>query len=283
LAIMLNSFEKSILNHRINDNGVIERRCTGCQKWLEENFDNFYCVNKKAINKKYTPECKECAKKRTDDNRSEKYDDYYRDYNKQLYLKDPQKFIESDRKHRLLNPEAHKLKDKKWREKHPEKCIEHAKKHRNHEITPEEWRSCLKIFGNKCAYCGLPAKKHIVTRNGKDIIMNFHKEHVDDDGYNDLRNAVPSCQSCNSSKHESSLNGWYKSRDFYNEKKYNKIIWWTTEGYKTYIEEKPPYRIIRKQNEGKKNFHWEMWSVDEKRNMIECIKVGDKRKDLLNT
>lgn len=118
-------------------------------------------------------------------------------------------------------------------------------------------------------------------RNGKYIIMKFHKEHVDEKGYNDLRNAVPSCQRCNSGKHESDLDEWYKKQEFYDETRYEKIIWWITEGYKDYIEDKPPYRITRKQNEGKKTFHWEVWSVDEYRNMIECLFTEDKKRDLL--
>lgn len=167
-----------------------------------------------------------------------------------------------------------------WSRKNPDKLKEYNKRHRIHDITEAEWRSCLKIFGNQCAYCGLPYEKHIVKRNGKYIIMNFHKDHVDDKGYNDLRNAVPACQSCNSSKHQSSLDDWYMSRDFYDEEKYNFIIWWISEGYKDFIEDKPPYRIVRRQNEGLKTFHFELWIVDEQRNMVECIKTSDKKKEL---
>jgi len=73
---------------------------------------------------------------------------------------------------------------------------------------------------------------------------------------------------------------WYRKQVFFNQGKYNKIVWWVTEGYKKYIDDKPPYRIIRKQNEGKKNFHWELWTVDELRNMVELIDIGNRKKDL---
>lgn len=267
--------------HRLNINNIVERFCIQCEEWKEENTDNFYMMNKSYPERGYQSKCKECIIKNNDKNRTEKYDDYYRDYNKELYLRNPDKFIETDRQHRLLNPEVHKLKDKKWREANPEKCREYSRQHRNHDISENEWRACLKIFKNKCAYCGLPFEQHIVQRKGKYITMKLHKDHVDDEGYNDLRNAVPSCQSCNSSKHEDSLDDWYKLRDFFTEDRYNKIIWWIEEGYKDYIEKKPPYRIIRKQNKDKKSFHWEMWSVDEMRNMIECLVVGAKKKDLI--
>jgi len=74
---------------------------------------------------------------------------------------------------------------------------------------------------------------------------------------------------------------WYKDRDFYNKERLDKIIWWLTEGYKDYIEDKPPYRIIRKHNEDKKTFHWELWTVDEYRNMIELISIRDKKKQII--
>lgn len=168
----------------------------------------------------------------------------------------------------------------KWRKTHPEKCREYSKMHRNHDITEKEWKGCLSVFNNQCVYCGLPFEKHIMKRNGKDILMRLHKDHVDDEGCNDLRNAVPSCQSCNSRKHQDSLDEWYPKQKFFTAERYNKIIWWTMEGYKEYIEEKPPYRILKEKNEDNGKFHFNLWSVDEMRNIVDIIATKDKRKDL---
>jgi 5-methylcytosine-specific restriction endonuclease McrA len=170
-----------------------------------------------------------------------------------------------------------------WLKNNPDKQKEYIKNHREHDITEKEWNSCLKIFEYRCAYCGLPQEKHIVKRNGKYIIMNFHKEHADNEGYNDLRNAVPACRSCNNKKWAFPMEEWYREQDFFSEEKLQFIIWWTTEGYKDYIEDKPPYRIVRKKNEGLTTYHWELWSVDEKRNMVECIDVKDKKGELDTT
>jgi hypothetical protein len=76
------------------------------------------------------------------------------------------------------------------------------------------------------------------------------------------------------------MDDWYSGQEFFNEERYNKIIWWITEGYKDYIEDKPPYIITRKQNDDKRTFHFELWSVDEKRNMVECVDKQNKKKDL---
>jgi len=265
--------------HRI-ENNIVERRCTSCEEWQQENVENFYLKNKSNPELGFLPECKECTIKRTNKNRSDKYDDYYRDYNKQIYLKDPEKFKERDKINVSNKPEQYKEKKKKWRQNHPEKCREYSKLHRVHDITEAEWRSCLRVFGNTCAYCGLPIEKHTFYRNGKYIIMNFHKEHVDDEGYNDLRNAVPACQHCNSSKRQYSIEEWYFKQKFFSIDRYIKIMWWINEGYKEFIGDKPPYRIVKKKNDENNKYHHELWTVDEKRNMIELIYKAVKKKDV---
>ena len=169
-----------------------------------------------------------------------------------------------------------KSKRSEWRRKNHNKIKIYSQKHRQHDITEPEWRKELEVFDHKCAYCGITEEESIKTQGQK-----LHKEHVDCNGYNDLRNAVPACRSCNSAKHEDSLDEWYTKQGFFTEERYNKIKWWINEGYKNYIENKPPYRIIRKRNEGLTTYHFQLWTVDEKRNMIECIETRPTRKELI--
>jgi len=170
---------------------------------------------------------------------------------------------------------------KEWSKNNPEKCREYTRKHRQHDITEKEWNLCLEVFGYKCAYCGMTEENSKIIHKQK-----LHKEHVDCNGYNDLRNAVPACKSCNSIKHEDSLDQWYndewynKDKQFFTKERYNKIVWWITEGYKDFIENKPPYKITKKQNKDNNKFHWELWSVDEMRNTIEVLASEVKKKDL---
>lgn len=267
-------------NHRVNKNNIVERQCTQCGEWKEEDINNFSFKNKTIPEKGFFPWCKICNTKR-------QLNKYYNDggITKQKTIDAAAiryHTVESDKEIKLKNGNRQREEgyQSNWFKNNPEKCRDYTKRHRIHDITEKEWRGCLKVFDNQCAYCGLPIEEHIVKRKGKYIIMNFHKDHVDDDGANDLRNAVPACQSCNSSKHVSSLDEWYKRQNFFDRDKYNKILWWISEGYLDYIENKPPYRIIRKQNEGLKTFHWELWSVDSLRNMIECIDIKSKKKDI---
>ena len=171
-------------------------------------------------------------------------------------------------------------KQQAWFLKNPGKHKEYTENHKEHDIYTEEWLACLKIFNNQCAYCGLPAEDHIIKRSKKYIIMELHKEHVDNEGYNDIRNGVPACRSCNSSKRKHNINKWYTKQKFFNQDKYNKILWWTTEGYKDYIVDKPPYRIVKKKNKDNNKFHHELWSVDEMRNFVEIITTEIKKEDI---
>ena len=270
----INTHALYALNHRTNDEGIVERRCTNCQEWKAETVDNFYYVNKKVINKRFTPECKECAKKRSLRDRHKDIE-LTRRRDRETYYR--RSITEEWKLYNRLKGSRQRESgyQKGWRQRNPDKVKIYASLHRYHDITSTEERSLLKVFEYKCAYCGMTEKEHKIKFEQK-----LHNDHVDTEGYNDLRNDVPACKSCNCSKWEHPFEEWYKSQKFYNEERYNKIIWWTTEGYKDYIEDKPPYRIIKKQNDRNKKFHHELWLVDEMRNMVECIDIKDKKKDL---
>lgn len=277
-------FEKKmwLKNHKINDDGVIEKFCTHCEEWKEENINNFYLMNKSKPELGFSSWCKKCVSESTGIRQKKNYDIKGRPYQQEWRNKDDNREAVNNRakQWREANPERKYEYEKDYYIKNPEKFLEYIKNHRQHDITEAEWKECLRIFNNQCAYCGLPVEMHIVKKNGKYIIMNLHKDHVDNLGYNDIRNAVPACRSCNSRKHDSDMEKWYREQVDFSEDRYNFIMWWITEGYKQIIEDKPPYKIIKKQNEDKKTFHSELWVVDEMRNMIECIDIKDKKKDL---
>lgn len=86
---------------------------------------------------------------------------------------------------------------------------------------------CKQYFNYECAYCGLPLEEHYIIYAGNLILGDFHKEHVDHFGSNDLSNCVPACKSCNSSKHDFEFNKWYNTDNHkFNIERYNKIIKW---------------------------------------------------------
>jgi HNH endonuclease len=146
----------------------------------------------------------EVAKKWGKDNRQRKTE-YEREWNKEKgkYRKDYQK---------------------NWRKNNRNKLKEYNYKRmqKDHNITKIEWESCLSFFNQSCAYCGMTE-----VDSRKIYNQRLHKEHVIHDGRNDLKNCIPACKSCNSSKREYTLNHWYNSSNpVYTREKYLHIVLW---------------------------------------------------------
>jgi 5-methylcytosine-specific restriction endonuclease McrA len=106
-------------------------------------------------------------------------------------------------------------------------------------VSDAEWESCKKYFDDSCAYCGLHISEHFNNYKGKMRWTDLHKEHVDDDGANDLSNCIPSCQSCNSQKWNFEFEEFYNTNnENYDQERYDKIIKWLNEDYKQFQQNK---------------------------------------------
>jgi len=108
---------------------------------------------------------------------------------------------------------------------------------KKHDITEMEWEECKKYFNHRCAYCGLPIEEHFKKFKGELKWFDFHKEHVDHTGNNDLSNCIPSCHRCNSSKHDLDFEYWYKEiSDNFTYERLNKIHKWLSKDYLKFKE-----------------------------------------------
>lgn len=266
--------------HKEIDN-IIYKKCSKCPEetaWKPMTEDYFYKWKYSTLDE-YHSNCIECTLK------------YRKERNKLLEVKEAQHIRRL--KYREENLEKEIEYNKNWRSENrehateytadymknnPEKQKLYAEKHRQHDISTEEWNKCLKVFNSLCAYCGI-SEKEAKERDKQ----RLHKEHVDSDGYNDLRNGVPSCRGCNDSKWKHDMETWFRKQSFFSEERLEKILWWCEEGYKDYIEEKLPYRITRSRiniEDGTYIYRHELWTVDEKRNFKECIIEGISKKDV---
>jgi hypothetical protein len=271
--------------HRI-ENGIEQKQCQDCNNWFDMNSENFNTVN--ANKDKFNHRCKKCQEI----------------YQHNSYMKNREKEIASAKEWRKNNLEKCRASERKregtperikyhreksvykrlkgnykdWARRNPDKMKEYAKNHRKHDISDKEWEDCLRVFNYCCAYCGISqveAKKRDKQR--------LHKEHVEHNGYNDLRNGVPACRSCNDKKWAFDMEEWYRQQEFFTEERLEFIKWWCSEGYKDYIEDKPPYRITRRRihnEDGSYNIQHELWSTDEQRNMVACLATAKTKKDL---
>lgn len=270
----IDTHEQFRLNRRINDNGKTERRCTKCLEWKEENLDNYYMMNKNKPEMGFTPACRTCNQKRATIHYYENIDTE-RERSQRPEVKELRNTIH--KKWRIDKVELWQeyYSDYQQRDYVKEKYKEYNKNHRDHDITTAEWQKELEIFNYKCAYCGITEEEHLKLYKQK-----LHKDHADHEGANDLSNALPSCRSCNDRKWIFPMEEWFRKQNFFTEEKLEFINWWVIEGYKDYIGDKPPYRILRKRNEGLTTYHFELWTVDNKRNIIERIDIKPKKKDI---
>lgn len=253
------------------------KECNICNK--EKSEEEFYQTTKiKSNGEKYIyimPYCKVC--------------------NKEKNNKWRRKHIEQTRKavNRYYSTEGSRERNKKfreegkfakWQQNNPDKMKEYAEKreHKKHMINKTEWDACKQYFDNCCAYCELPFEEHKVKFHGKIGHQDFHKEHFDDKGKNDLSNCIPSCKICNSSKGTKDFEEWYQKQEFYTKERYDRINKWINEDYKHYIIKKEilPYIIKRLRNTDNNNQHFELWSKDENDEPLECLGIADKKKGL---
>lgn len=240
---------KWLENHRVNEDGVIERLCSSCGNWIEESEQFFYYKNKSNKEKGFQGECKECGRVRSLKRKWENIEDVNRKH-AIWYSARLQNDPEFREKHRQR---AQKARDRGYYRNYYQRPEVKARdysgkrmKNKKHLITDVEWTNCKEYFDNRCAYCGLPIEEHLVKYRGVLKLQDLHKEHVVENGKNDLSNCVPSCQVCNSRKNIKSLNNWYNINNIsYTYERYYKIYIWLRYDYKKYIKQKKIKKNIK--------------------------------------
>jgi hypothetical protein len=212
--------------------------CSICNE--EKSLDQFYSYEK--VNKNgekyiyYQPYCKPCTVEKTRKNRNrEEFNAKMREYCRE-YIKRPGAM---ERHRKVMKNVREQGKQRDWQRKNKDKIREYNKKrnNKNHKISDNEWENCKKYFNHRCDYCGLAIENHYIIFRGNQQLGDFHKDHVDDEGTNDLSNCVPACKVCNTSKHNHTLEEWYNNDNpVFNEERLEKIHKWLDEDYKKYIK-----------------------------------------------
>jgi hypothetical protein len=269
--------EKYKREHKVID-GIIHKWCVGEKHWVVMDKEHFYTNDKNSIDG-FSNRCKICDSARA---RKNYHTNIEREHaRKRQYSIDHKEHInEKSRKWREDNKEWKQEYQAEYFRINADKLKEYAQRHRDHDITTKEWNSCLDIFNHSCCYCGISEKEAKKRDKNK-----LHKDHVDHLGYNDVRNAAPACRSCNDKKWQHDMETWFRKQPFFSEEKLQKLLWWINEGYKEYIEDKPPYKVVRKREyneDGTYYMLFQLWTVDEKRNLIECIDIANSLKEINN-
>lgn len=213
---------------------VDHKKCGICEEYKPCTTEFFYKNKSNGVDGFHTW-CKICTVKKS----GKWIENNYNDFRKHLA-----KYQEKD-EYKHSNKEAvQRSRDKgnyiKWQRNNKDKLntykLERANK--EHTISKEEWDKCKLYFNSECAYCGLHLNDHYIKYAGKIKLGDFHKEHFQHFGANDLSNCVPSCKECNSSKGEKSFEYWYPRHPNYTNERHFKITKWLEHDYKLYIKNK---------------------------------------------
>lgn len=279
--------------HKI-ENGEVYKRCNSHKEFFPNEDEWSPCTEEYFYKNKINgldglyPYCKKCSIKKMQGWRKDNPEKYKLD-NAEYKKNHHEEVIEFTKNWRKENDQHVKDYIKQYQLDNTEKLRGYGLNRaiKNHDITSTEWISCKEYFKNEegiyiCAYCGLPITEHYNMRKGISKLFDLHKEHVDDDGLNDLSNCVPSCVSCNSQKWNFDMEEWYQQQDFFSNDRLNKIYKWINEDCKQFYIEKQefPYIIKRKRNEDNKTYHSELWSKDEKGKLLECLGIAENKKGL---
>jgi hypothetical protein len=236
-VILLRGVKTPYENNHKYINGILYKLCSDCNEWLPLN-EGYYYKNKSSPDR-FNPYCKEDSKKRTSSwNRTNQQQ--YKETRAEWYQENKDRLLEKQKYLDEQNKEQKEIYSQEYRKsdhgKEKYRGYNSKRKIKNHKITTEEWEDCKKYFNHRCAYCNLKIEDHYIKFKGKIMLGDFHKDHVDDEGKNDLSNCVPSCKSCNTSKHTSSIEDWYnENNESFAVERLSKIIKWLSEDYKLYI------------------------------------------------
>jgi hypothetical protein len=206
----------------------------------------FWYLQKRKSGAIYCPTiCKECSIKLQQER-------YFKDHKKnkkyqvEWNKKNKKKRADNNKKFYSKNKPQRRIYLKQYNQTEIFKCNNKYKyipkrSIKTHEITTNEWDACKLYFNYRCAYCGKTWEE-----NERETLKDLHREHVVVNGRNDLKNCVPSCVSCNSSKGEQTLNKWYKGQQFFSRDNYLMIYRWLRYDVKKYIEKKQPKKKYAK-------------------------------------
>lgn len=209
------------------------KHCNKCGNDYPKTEEYFYKQKTRHGTITLKSECKKCTKKAYKEWRKNNPDKVKENCKRQSSKKERKIYVR-----RYAKEQRENGYQKKYQQNNPDKMkiYNQRRQHKKHKITKQEWLACKNYFNNECAYCGLSIENHFRKFKGKLQKIDFHKEHVNHFGADDLSNCVPSCMSCNSHKWEFLLKEWYNKDNInFTKERLDKIYKWISNDYIIYM------------------------------------------------
>jgi len=144
------------------------------------------------------------------------------------------------------NPEIERERTRRWQRENPEKAFELRRRvYQNnpgaarekcrrrrewrrssrraalHPVTRAQIDARFAIWDNRCAFCGADASHE--RNHGRERLTVEHVLALTKGGLDEASNIIPACTACNSSKHNSPVEDWYRQRPWFTEARWRKI------------------------------------------------------------
>ena len=143
----------------------------------------------------------------------------YINYSRQFYIKNKINITICKKKYYVDNKKEIDKRQKHYAKNHLEELRIYNQKRKAsiknlpHTLTKEQWLNIKLVFNNNCCYCG----KRVPLEQDHFFPLSKNGEYT-------LNNIIPSCKSCNCSKHDSEFINWYPTYKFYSKKREAKIL-----------------------------------------------------------
>ena len=90
-----------------------------------------------------------------------------------------------------------------------------------HPVTHQQIEARFAIWRNRCAFCGVDATHK--RNHGRERLTVEHVLALTKGGLDEASNIIPACTACNSSKHNSPIEDWYRKQPFFTAARWAKI------------------------------------------------------------
>lgn len=166
---------------------------------------------------------------------SKRHNQYYHENKDKLseiareyYKKNREEILNKQKQYYKVNRKVISIKRSKYVKANRERYRQHwhnyiaKKKQLLNTLTINEWNEIKKHFDNNCAYCGMTEDEHYNIYGEQ-----LHQDHfkpISKGGAYEMSNIIPSCRSCNSSKHNNPFEEWYPSYEHYNKTRESEIL-----------------------------------------------------------
>lgn len=208
------------------------KTCSICKddKLLNQFYSQEKHSNKRGNYLYYQPYCKDCASMK-----SQKWLNNNADSKKESSLK----YYKSEKGKKNYLRKTHRQKEngysyfREYQKKNLEKFRNYNQKRRATErelicnFSQEDWKACLKFFNYCCSYCGMSQSD--CQNKFKVGLQQEHVIPVTSGGDYTNNNIIPACKSCNSSKNDKEILGWYRQKDFYSLERERRVFFYLSQ------------------------------------------------------